>query len=181
MTQRYAVPWAMVARVYKKGRCPMKHVITVLVTLLVAASLGWAAETMTQAPQRPTPRPEGPETPAPPAPERLREAPGAEEKAPKQKETGSRAQVKAVQEALKEKGQDPGPIDGIMGPRTKAALKDFQRSEDLPETGRLDAETMTKLGATTPSEERMEQPPQGGMEQTPQGRMKQAPQEKKPY
>jgi peptidoglycan hydrolase-like protein with peptidoglycan-binding domain len=68
----------------------------------------------------------------------------------------------------------PGPIDGIMGPRTKAALKDFQRAQGLPETGRLDAETMTKLGAKgTPSERRMEKTPQEQTEKTPQ--------EKKPY
>jgi hypothetical protein len=44
----------------------------------------------------------------------------------------------------------------------------------LPETGRLDAETMTKLGAKgTPSERRMEKTPQEQTEKTPQ--------EKKPY
>ncbi|MDZ4339908.1 MAG: peptidoglycan-binding domain-containing protein [candidate division NC10 bacterium] len=77
------------------------------------------------------------------------------------KEIHNREQVERAQQALREKGQDPGPIDGIMGPRTKAALKDFQRAQGLLETGRLDADTMTKLGAkATPSEERMEKTPQ---------------------
>ena len=43
--------------------------------------------------------------------------------------TGSRAQVMAMQQALKDEGFDPGPIDGIVGPRTTAALRDSQRAE----------------------------------------------------
>jgi peptidoglycan hydrolase-like protein with peptidoglycan-binding domain len=60
--------------------------------------------------------------------------------------TGNREQVMAAQEALKQKGFDPGPADGMMGPKTRAALKEFQKSEQLDQTGRLDAETMAKLG-----------------------------------
>jgi len=33
--------------------------------------------------------------------------------------------VREVQEALASAGFDPGPIDGIMGPRTKAALRKY--------------------------------------------------------
>jgi len=44
--------------------------------------------------------------------------------------TGSRAQVMAMQQALKDEGFDPGPIDGIVGPRTNAALRDQQRAEN---------------------------------------------------
>jgi peptidoglycan hydrolase-like protein with peptidoglycan-binding domain len=57
-----------------------------------------------------------------------------------------RQQVKSVQEALKDKGYDPGMIDGAMGPRTSAALREFQQAEGLRVTGRLDAETRSKLG-----------------------------------
>ena len=53
--------------------------------------------------------------------------------------------VRAAQEKLKEKGFDPGPIDGVWGPRTAAAVSDFQRSENLKVTSRLDAETLGKL------------------------------------
>lgn len=59
---------------------------------------------------------------------------------------GNREQVQSVQQALKDKGHDPGQIDGVMGPKTKAALKEFQKAEGLKETGRLDAETTAKLG-----------------------------------
>ena len=63
--------------------------------------------------------------------------------------------VRTAQEKLKEKGFDPGPIDGVWGPRTAAAVSDFQRSENLKVTSRLDAETLGKLdvgvgGATRP-------------------------------
>ncbi|MGH7365023.1 MAG: peptidoglycan-binding domain-containing protein [Candidatus Rokuibacteriota bacterium] len=58
----------------------------------------------------------------------------------------SQEQVKSVQEALKDKGYDPGQIDGAMGPRTSSALRDFQQAEGLQATGRLDAETRSKLG-----------------------------------
>ena len=37
--------------------------------------------------------------------------------------------VKRVQQALKEQGQDPGPIDGIIGPKTKQALRAFWARE----------------------------------------------------
>ena len=55
-------------------------------------------------------------------------------------------QVKAVQQALKDKGHDPGAVDGKMGPKTQAALRDFQSKEGLKASGRLDADTMSKLG-----------------------------------
>lgn len=59
---------------------------------------------------------------------------------------GRQEQVKAVQQALKDKGHDPGAVDGKMGPKTQAALRDFQSKEGLKASGRLDAETMSKLG-----------------------------------
>ena len=58
---------------------------------------------------------------------------------------GGQAHVRAAQEKLKDKGFDPGPIDGIWGPRTAAAVSDFQRKESLTVTSRLDSETLGKL------------------------------------
>jgi peptidoglycan hydrolase-like protein with peptidoglycan-binding domain len=59
---------------------------------------------------------------------------------------GNAEQVKAVQQALKDKGHDPGDVDGKMGPKTQQALRDYQQKEGLKATGRLDGETASKLG-----------------------------------
>jgi peptidoglycan hydrolase-like protein with peptidoglycan-binding domain len=39
-------------------------------------------------------------------------------------------------------------IDGKMGPNTKAALREYQRDENLAVTGTLDTETLDSLGLT---------------------------------
>lgn len=57
------------------------------------------------------------------------------------------AEVRAMQEALKDRGYDPGPVDGVMGPRTASALRDYQKTENLRVTGQLDAETVSSLKA----------------------------------
>jgi peptidoglycan hydrolase-like protein with peptidoglycan-binding domain len=54
--------------------------------------------------------------------------------------------VKAAQQALKDKGHDPGSVDGKLGPKTQAALRDFQKAQGIDTTGRLDAKTMQSLG-----------------------------------
>jgi peptidoglycan hydrolase-like protein with peptidoglycan-binding domain len=54
--------------------------------------------------------------------------------------------VMAAQQALKDKGHDPGTIDGKMGPRTRAAVSDYQKAEGLTVTGRLDDGTRARLG-----------------------------------
>jgi len=58
-----------------------------------------------------------------------------------------RAQVRNAQQALKSEGHDPGPIDGVMGPRTTAAVRAYQKAAGLQETGQLDQATMNRLGA----------------------------------
>lgn len=57
--------------------------------------------------------------------------------------------TRAAQEALKTNGFNPGPVDGRMGPRTRAAVSDYQRKNDLPVTGMLDDATMAKLNVRT--------------------------------
>lgn len=52
--------------------------------------------------------------------------------------------IRQVQEALKAKGYDPGPLDNILGAQTKAALTKFQRDSGLP-IGNLDLETLRAL------------------------------------
>jgi peptidoglycan hydrolase-like protein with peptidoglycan-binding domain len=66
--------------------------------------------------------------------------------------SGGADQVKAVQQALKDKGVDPGEVDGKMGPKTQSALREYQKKEGLKESGRLDTETMAKLGVAKTSD-----------------------------
>jgi peptidoglycan hydrolase-like protein with peptidoglycan-binding domain len=54
--------------------------------------------------------------------------------------------IKRVQDTLHDKGFYKGPVDGIMGHQTRAAIREYQESEKLPVTGHLDAETSEKLG-----------------------------------
>ena len=63
-----------------------------------------------------------------------------------QSERWATQDVKKAQEALKNKGHDPGSIDGVIGPQTHQAIRAFQNASGLKETGRLDAETAKKLG-----------------------------------
>lgn len=53
--------------------------------------------------------------------------------------------VASIQAALKHLGHDPGPIDGVIGPRTSAAIEAFQRAEHLVESGVLTESTRAKL------------------------------------
>jgi peptidoglycan hydrolase-like protein with peptidoglycan-binding domain len=57
-----------------------------------------------------------------------------------------REQVKLTQETLTELGYMPGPIDGIKGSGTAAALRAFQQREGLRVTGRANPETLAALG-----------------------------------
>jgi len=61
----------------------------------------------------------------------------------------SKETVREAQMALKNKGMDPGPIDGMMGPKTMSALREFQTQNHLQATGKLDERTQTALGVRT--------------------------------
>ena len=65
---------------------------------------------------------------------------------PPRASAADRDNIKKVQQTLRDKGFDPGPIDGVMGSQTRNALSQYQKSENLPVTGHVDAETAGKLG-----------------------------------
>ncbi len=60
-------------------------------------------------------------------------------------------EVKQAQQKLKDDGDYKGAIDGKIGPRTEAAVKEFQQKNGLQQTGMLDAQTTDKLGLGTMS------------------------------
>ncbi len=55
--------------------------------------------------------------------------------------------IMEIQKALLREGYDPGPIDNILGPRTKEALKQYQVDHSLP-IGNLNLETLKALGVS---------------------------------
>lgn len=60
------------------------------------------------------------------------------------------AEVVAVQQALKAKGVDPGPIDGEFGPMTHAAVSSFQLLRKLEVDGVVGPNTAKALGLAFP-------------------------------
>jgi|HubBroStandDraft_1064217.scaffolds.fasta_scaffold143790_1 peptidoglycan hydrolase-like protein with peptidoglycan-binding domain len=57
----------------------------------------------------------------------------------------SRVALQKAQEALKNLGYDPGPIDGVAGRKTVQALSSYQEANGLSVTGKLDQATATQL------------------------------------
>lgn len=56
-----------------------------------------------------------------------------------------RDQVREAQRLLNELGFDVGAADGIVGPRTRAAIRDYQFQYGLPDTGAIDAALIAQL------------------------------------
>lgn len=57
-------------------------------------------------------------------------------------------EVEEIQRVLKEWGLFKGEITGYFGTATEAALKQYQKSNDLPQTGIADEATLKKMGIT---------------------------------
>jgi peptidoglycan hydrolase-like protein with peptidoglycan-binding domain len=51
----------------------------------------------------------------------------------------------AVQQELTRRGYRPGPIDGVLGPQTRAAIRKYQRQHGLPVTGEVSLELLNHL------------------------------------
>ncbi len=57
----------------------------------------------------------------------------------------SRSQIRMLQQALNRNGLNAGPVDGIMGDRTRQALQKFQSQNGLNASGQLDRQTIAAL------------------------------------
>ncbi|MBV8033313.1 MAG: peptidoglycan-binding protein [Betaproteobacteria bacterium] len=53
--------------------------------------------------------------------------------------------ISNVQQKLRQLGFDAGPVNGDYGTKTQAAVAQFQRANDLPVSGMLDAQTLNAL------------------------------------
>ncbi|PIQ82541.1 MAG: hypothetical protein COV76_03140 [Candidatus Omnitrophica bacterium CG11_big_fil_rev_8_21_14_0_20_64_10] len=72
-----------------------------------------------------------------PAPEPPAEATASDSESPER--------IKQVQTALQKAGFSPGPADGRLGPRTRAAIKDFQMTHGLQADGKVGPKTWEKM------------------------------------
>jgi hypothetical protein len=54
--------------------------------------------------------------------------------------------VNKMQQILQDEGRYRGKVDGVLGLRTRASIRGFQKAENLPVTGELDVQTADKLG-----------------------------------
>lgn len=64
------------------------------------------------------------------------------------------SEIKKMQETLRNKGHYRGKIDGVIGLRTRASIRAYQRAENLPITGLADFRTANGLGVRS-------EPPRG--------------------
>jgi peptidoglycan hydrolase-like protein with peptidoglycan-binding domain len=57
--------------------------------------------------------------------------------------------LKRIQTALIERGYDPGPADGGMGPKTRSAIQTYQSDAGLPITGEASTSLLARLEGTS--------------------------------
>ncbi|HLJ42965.1 MAG TPA: peptidoglycan-binding domain-containing protein [Candidatus Binataceae bacterium] len=60
----------------------------------------------------------------------------------------SREEIQQVQQALNQNG-DRVRVDGVLGRKTREAIRDFQQKNGLQASGRLDQQTLQKLNVAT--------------------------------
>jgi len=58
--------------------------------------------------------------------------------------------IAELQARLRTLGFSPGPVDGVAGPMTMAAIKRYQQSRGRPQTGELSNDTLTALRREPP-------------------------------
>ena len=119
----------------------------VIGTVIAAALIALAAVGLTHTTSTSTPAPAA-STSAPAANPAQPTSP-AQTVNPAQPTTGlpvtPSASVKKLQQELGQLNYDEGPVDGVMGPQTTAAIKDLQRQAGLPQTGTMNAATQKAL------------------------------------
>ena len=57
--------------------------------------------------------------------------------------------IRQVQQQLSDKGLYTAQVDGVMGPKTHAALKEFQQKQGMQASGKLDSSTLAALGVSS--------------------------------
>jgi peptidoglycan hydrolase-like protein with peptidoglycan-binding domain len=94
-----------------------------------------------------------------------------------QEQNLTKEEIRQAQQALDQKGFKAGQADGVLGPETKNAIKEFQQKQGLNATGELDGQTMSALGVSPNAQSGQAggQRPSTTGEQTPAGGGRNAP------
>jgi hypothetical protein len=85
--------------------------------------------------------------------QRLEGRPGVQAAWPRDLQPLTRSQVLAMQAALNQRGYPSGNPDGLMGPATRQALRQYQRSVELPADGYPTLELLQRLQAPAVEQE----------------------------
>ena len=72
--------------------------------------------------------------------------PSAGQQQSMQEQNLSKDEIRQVQQALDQKGFKAGQPDGVLGPETKNAIKEFQQKQGWNATGELDGQTLAASG-----------------------------------
>lgn len=78
--------------------------------------------------------------------------------------------ISRVQSALKQAGHYNGRVDGIAGPQTEQAIRDYQKANGLPVNGILTADTLNHMGLGDLIEGKKHSSTEGSQWQAPQPR-----------
>lgn len=117
------------------------HRIVIATAGVVSFSLGWNAFAQTS--EQSGSAPESQTTSQEPA-----DSPGD---APSVAAPADGVVIIQIQKKLASEGYDPGATDGVWGPQTEAAVRNFQRDQDMDATGQLDADTIAIILAPVES------------------------------
>ncbi len=66
--------------------------------------------------------------------------------------------VTRMQQTLKDRGLYTGEVDGVWGEKTQSAVRQFQQSQNMEATGKVNAQTLAALGIQTGEMAQAEQP-----------------------
>jgi hypothetical protein len=70
-----------------------------------------------------------------------------------------RKKIRRAQNALRAKGFDPGPLNGVVGAKTKIAIQKFQDRFGIKATGTIDNQTLFALGVVGDKSAAIEEEP----------------------
>lgn len=73
--------------------------------------------------------------------------------------------VMQLQDALNQQGFNPGPTDGMIGPQTQSALRQFQQSKGIEASGQADQQTLAALGVQSGGSQSRQQQQQQDQQQ----------------